>query len=192
MGGVHFLRRALPICLMSFVLAMFFSCKSDIEKDTKALCSRPVRLHTDKMQCVYPMLKRDSALYHINDGGKPYRLVVSLDSAECMSCATEKMHGWDEFLSEVSLDGKVSCFFIFSPKKEEKDRLHALLVMERLEYPVYIDSTGVFTHENPHIPQAPMMHTFLINGKGKVVFVGDPRRDMKLNKLFYKTIGRDS
>lgn len=37
-----------------------------------------------------------------------------------------------------------------------------------------------------------MMHTFLINGKGKVVFVGDPRRDMKLNKLFYKTIGRDS
>ena len=102
------------------------------------------------------------------------------------------MHGWDVFLSEVSLDGKVSCFFIFSPKKEEKDRLHALLVMERLEYPVYIDSTGVFTRENPHIPQAPMMHTFLINGKGKVVFVGDPRRDMKLNKLFYKTIGRDS
>lgn len=192
MGYVIFLRRALPVCLMSFMPAMSFSCKSDIEKDTKALCSRPVRLDTDKMQCVYPMLKRDSTLYHINDGGKPYRLVVFLDSAECMSCATEKMHGWDEFLSEVSLNGTVSCFFIFSPKKEEKDMLHTLLVMERLEYPVYIDSIGIFTNENPHIPQTPMMHTFLINGEGKVVFIGDPRRSMKLNTLFYKTIGQKS
>lgn len=75
------------------------------------------------MQCVYPMLKRDSALYHINDGEKPYRLVVFLDSTECMSCATGKMHGWDEFLYEVSLDGEVSCFFIFSPKKRRERKV---------------------------------------------------------------------
>ena len=190
MDGVILLRRILSVCWMSFMLAMSFSCMSDIEKDTKALYSRPVRLNTEKMQCVYPMLKRDSALYHINDEGKPYKLVVFLDSAECISCATGKMHGWDEFLSEVSLDGKVSCFFIFSPKKEEKESLFALLVMERLEYPVYIDSAGVFMRENSHIPQSPMMHTFLIDDKGKVVFAGDPRRDMKLNNLFYKAIGR--
>lgn len=123
MGSVNLLGSVLLVCLMSFIFAMSFSCRSDVEKDAKVLCSNPIRLNMEKMQCVYPMLKRDSALYHINDGEKPYRLVVFLDSTECMSCATGKMHGWDEFLYEVSLDGEVSCFFIFSPKKRRERKV---------------------------------------------------------------------
>lgn len=185
-------RKLLKVCVLPSVLVFsFFSCKSDIEKDLKTLRSRPVVLNTDKMLCMYPMLKEDSALYHINDKDKPYKLVVFLDSLECMSCAIEKMHDWDDFLIEVSLKKTVSCFFIFNPKEEEKESLFALLVMERLKYPVYLDSVGVFTRENPHIPQAPMSHTFLVNNKGDVVFVGDPRRNMKLNELFYKIVDKN-
>ena len=44
---------------------------------------------------------------------------------------------------------------------------------------------------NPHIPDNEMFHTFVINNEGKVLMVGNPFANEKMEALFKKVIANE-
>lgn len=59
----------------------------------------------------------------------------------------------------------------------------------KLSSQIYLDSLNVFSRQNPHVPDGVLYHTFLMDGKGNVLLVGDPVRNSDVNKLFWELVG---
>ena len=53
---------------------------------------------------------------------------------------------------------------------------------------IYLDSSNSFHHNNPQIPNDQRFHTFLLNGDKKILLVGDPVKNEKINKLFQEIV----
>lgn len=56
---------------------------------------------------------------------------------------------------------------------------------------IYLDTCGIFRKANPQIPENEMFHTFVINNDGKVLMVGDPFMNEKMEALFKKVIANE-
>jgi hypothetical protein len=51
--------------------------------------------------------------------------------------------------------------------------------------------TYSFRRANPHIPDDPLFHTFVLNEQDSVVLVGDPFKNEKMEKLLLKVIEKE-
>lgn len=56
---------------------------------------------------------------------------------------------------------------------------------------IYIDTCKVFLNKNPQIPDNELYHTFVINNEGKVLMVGNPFANEKMEALFKKVIANE-
>ena len=50
---------------------------------------------------------------------------------------------------------------------------------DKLNYPIYVDTLGIFSLGNPHLLQDPRFHTFLLDENNNVILVGNPLQDRK-------------
>ncbi len=60
----------------------------------------------------------------------------------------------------------------------------------RFDYPVFLDTAGVFERSNPGLPANPVFHTFLLDRENRVVLVGSPIGNAKMWDLYKSTIAR--
>ncbi len=66
-----------------------------------------------------------------------------------------------------------------------------LLKQYHLRNAIYIDTCNAFLDANPQIPDNEMFHTFVINKDGKVLMVGNPFANEKMEALFKKVIAKE-
>lgn len=171
------------LCVIISII-LLASC-NNIENKILKMQSSPIKLCLNQMSCLMPSNNRDSITYCKNINEASYKLIVYVDSLECMSCMSGKMHDWDNFIQEINNTRKdVKILFLFSPMKKEINNLTTSLILQNLNFPVFIDAKNIFASTNKNIPKESIMHTFLIDKGNNVKLVGDPRRNKQIHDLF--------
>ncbi|MDR2057327.1 MAG: DUF1573 domain-containing protein [Dysgonamonadaceae bacterium] len=115
---------------------------------------------------------------------KPYKILMYLDSASCMSCNL-KLYDWKQLIQEADslFLGKLD-FLLYLQVNDDKI-LTNLLKKEHFEYPVYIDRNNQMDKLN-RFPNQPEFRCFLLDSDNKVLLIGNPTIHPKIWEL-YKT-----
>lgn len=72
------------------------------------------------------------------------------------------MYEWQEVIAtSIGLKHKFNAIFIFSPKRGTESQLITSLKAAQLDYPVFLDSGGLFLKRNPRIPSRGNVSYFL-------------------------------
>ncbi|MDR2912779.1 MAG: hypothetical protein LBV38_05755 [Alistipes sp.] len=117
------------------------------------------------------------------------RLVVWVDSIACSSCSLNQMFRYSEMIEYRNETGEEFVpLFLFSPPRAKIEEVILLLRYSQFDYPVFIDESNAFRRTNPHIPADSRFHTFLLDGNGKVLLIGDPVQNSELWKLYKTTV----
>lgn len=179
--------------LKSFVSFLFvasfmllISCKGEKEKvknHVEEMKATPISLSLDQMECRRNPIDGKS--------NSTYRMVVYVDSAECTTCALSKLRFWNPLIKEAR-DKKIDIDYIFilAPRTESMDDINMELGITDLQSSIYLDTAYVFKKYNPAIPKDAKYHSFLLNNKDRVVFVGNPLDNEKIKNVYYKTLNK--
>ncbi len=166
------------------VMLLLVSCthqKDTIKSDIEKLQSRKICIPLDSMLCYNSSVGTASGL----DSCK-YKLIIYTDNISCSSCSLYNIFDWDSFIEP--LRSTVDFIFILSPNDNDMEKVKQILMSEKINHTIYIDTCAVFIRNNPQIPDKSFMHTFLLNDKDSVVLVGNPQSNSRIKELFMKII----
>ena len=169
-----------------FSILLFISCgnRSKIKKDLEILQSKSITLPTDIKLFVSG---NDTLIDSFMDS--ELKLIVYSDSIACNTCIVSKMFIWYDLVEYAKkFDNRLKYYFIFSPNKNDKNSVRFELKDALLDYPIILDSKGEFEKLNPHLPRNKAMHTFLLDKDNKVILVGNPLHNPKIEEIFYKIV----
>lgn len=154
-------------------------------KDTlKAMHNQQIFLPLDRMKCRYG--GKDTIVNHSTV--PKLRMVVYLDSAYCTPCALDSIRLWNKLIADAGkYKGRLLYVFIAAPKLEQMEDTYFSIDDSQLDSPIYVDTAYAMRVSNPKLPDGKEYHTFLIDAKGNVLFVGNPL-EKDLEELYTKTI----
>ena len=148
--------------------------------------SKTVELSLDKMVCKFgakdTIIDMDSAIV---------KMVVYVDSTECSPCVLDKMYLWNDIIDETSKYGeKMKYIFVFEPKQGdiELDNLFLAAEYSGLNNCIYIDTAMTFKKQNDFLPESKLYHSFLLDKNNRILFVGNPIDNKKIEEIFEGTI----
>lgn len=117
------------------------------------------------------------------------KFVVLYDSTECSSCRVSRLEQYNDISDLTDRYGVRVCpIIIFAPAAAQMSALRRELLLQKLLFPVYIDSDHTFERINPYIPVDLRLHAFLLDRDNEVVLIGDPINNPVLWDLYAKTI----
>lgn len=173
------------VFLILTVLVSSCSNKNKWKRELLQLQSEKVILPIEEMKLIAQ--GRDTTISEFKTC--EFKLVIYADSSDCASCILEKMHLWDSILMNTSQYGEqFKIFFIFSPADSQKHDVNFILRHNKYHYPVFLDFTRRFAQCNPHLPQNPVLHSFLLDENNKVILGGNPLTNKRIELLLYNTL----
>lgn len=117
------------------------------------------------------------------------KYVIYNDSLGCTSCAINKMYLWNDFIEYAKpYNGRLKYYFIYSPSKKDRKGIELILKKSNFGYPILLDTLNEFAKLNPHLPKNRVLHTFLLDEDNKVILVGNPLHNKKIEEMFYKIV----
>lgn len=170
----------LCIFVLLFLLGGCKSSRDEIKEKIEKMMAKPVTIPYSKML----LWLKDSTQVKSPNIHYDFKLVVYMDSTYCTECALKRMHLWNDFYKlERKYEGRFKVVFIVQTSKKSDAKIIASAFRHYgVEYPMYIDSTNVFSSMNPHIPSEDMYHVFLTDKKDSVVLVGNPQFNDNIEK----------
>lgn len=168
-----------------YIICSLFSCnmeKANLRRDLLSLQSKAIELPINRMHAI----TYDSNFVVSNFTSSNLKVVVYHDSTACATCAVDKIFIWERYIQATSkFQGKIKFYFIFFTKcKEDMKELRRIVFADKFNYPIFLDTIGIFERENPHLPLRASMHTFILDKDNKVILVGDPLNNHKLDSLY--------
>lgn len=118
---------------------------------------------------------------------KPYKFIIYVDSLECSTCRIVKLADLKP-LYELSEQYDFSIFNIFSPFEDYIELTKLQIVLENMDFPIYIDINKSFSKQNQCIPTDNRFHYFLLDSFNNPVYVGNPLNSESLMKLFIEIL----
>lgn len=113
--------------------------------------------------------------------------IVVYINGECISCI-DQFARWNEKWEDFTRSGKVS-ILIFVRTQDEKE-LERYMADIGFSHPFFIDPKGDLLFENNIPYDKPLLHTFLLDRNNRVVLVGSPLGNPKLESLYKREISR--
>ena len=171
--------------LAIFIVVLIASCTNDrLAKEMEQFMGRQITVPTD-LNAVWN--GRDTVLADFTK--VPIKLVIWYDSLLCNSCQISKMSVWNAKVAYAdSLAQWFSIIYLFTPKKEEANKINIALKADKFDYPIFIDQNGTFVKQNPNLPKSRELHSFLLDKNNRVKLVGSPLYKPALWKLYKHTI----
>lgn len=170
------------------ILQLLSSCRENKQQQISDLVeewSNKEILFPSKLQFTSLEKKSPSLL----DREWDYAIVSYTDSMGCISCKL-KLDKWKEFINQKdSIFKKKVEVLLFLHPSEIKETL-LLLKGSRFDYPVCIDHNDAFNKLN-NLPTDIAFHTFLIDKQNKVLAIGNPIQNHKIEELYLKIIRND-
>ena len=115
------------------------------------------------------------------------KIVVYFDSNGCTPCRI-KLNEWKEFMQKINIVNRdIQFIFIFATKKIVE--LNKEIILNDFSYPIYFDYTNSFEKINK-LPREHKYHTFMLNNENKIILVGNPVLNNKIEKLYLREINK--
>lgn len=177
-----FLKNSLLLICMSFIF--FTACnsrKERINEQVSILYSNKIDIPTLEMETIVC----DSTYLH----KKPnFRLLVYLDSTECTPCYASHYQEWEFILKECRrYEPSISLTVIIETKNLSED-VKGKFMVSNFARTIFIDKEGAFRKRNPFFPESEIMHVLLLDDGGRVILVGNPLNNKKIEKLLYSKL----
>lgn len=174
---------------MLSLLFLLGGCKSsqdEIKYNIESMMAKPVTIPYRKML----LWTKDSIQSKNPDTREMFKLVVYMDSAHCTECTLKRMHLWEDFYNiERKYEGRFKVVFIVqASNKSDANVIASAFRHYDIKYPMYIDSTNIFSSLNPHIPSEDMYHVFLTDKNDSVVLVGNPQFNEKIERRLFEIL----
>jgi len=117
------------------------------------------------------------------------KLIIYVDSTECMSCKIKRLNDWNKILKLDSVyKGRIKFYFVFSPKRGQVKQTLRSIKLSSLFYPLFLDENSDFIKDNTQIPRDMRLHTFLLDEDNNIILIGNPLRNKGIRKLFYREV----
>ena len=122
------------------------------------------------------------------------RMIVYYDSATCATCMLKRIGEWkgvfpESVAGQAESDSGFDMLFIFEPRKADSVRYLHEIGRAELPYTVISDFNGEFRNHNPNLSGDRRLHTFLLDGNGRVVLAGNPMENVLLREAYQQYIG---
>lgn len=174
----------------SFFLTLFLffllSCKNDLDRE------KYVDFMKTQITIPYTQFeKKVCSMFSDTLSDKTLRLVNYIKMEDCTPCrisaltAIERQSWQREHIKDVEF------VYIVETSPQKKHFVYKQLCNARIEGSVYLDTCSAFLQANPHFPDNPLLHTFILNKKDSVVLFGDPFKNEKMENLLLKVIERE-
>ena len=115
-------------------------------------------------------------------GDADFTIVAYIDSAGCTSCRM-KLRDWDNLINQLKVFPDVSVDFIMVINSSETTELNYIIKRDNFLHPICFDPDGAFATCN-QLPGSDTYHTFLLDGNGEIVLVGNPAINPKIRELY--------
>jgi hypothetical protein len=168
--------------LLGFCMLDSCSGRREIRKEMRAFVSNRIEVPQD-MDYVYC-----GGLGQYRDTARQAKLIVYYDTLSCQSCSVNHIGLLRPLIERSRKTGKFDVLVIFSPRPDESAEVTTQLMVMKLDFPVCVDTYGSFRRKNNFIPADVRFHTFLVDRRGKPIFVGNPLDSDELSKLFDKVL----
>ena len=174
------MRRILFIAALCLLAVASTGCKkAQLRRQLKELMGSTIVL-PEKISCAY-----NGEVYPMPDSlREKAKLIIYIDSSECTTCRIS--HFW-EYQDIFKLSAQLRSFevmLLMCDTEFESIPLTRYLSDQKLIHPVYVDTDKVFLKDNPVIPPDERMHSLLVDGTGRPLFVGDPSRSEQMLAVF--------
>jgi hypothetical protein len=172
--------------LTVMIVIIMYGCHKKIDRDMGELYSKPIMVPYSKME------KRECSLYIDSvSENKKYRILNYIETLGCTDCELSRL-AYIEKQNKKRYDLQdVEFVYIVNVPKNESEIVYSMFRDARIEGSVYLDTCHAFRRANPHIPDNPLFHTFVLNEQDSVVLIGDPFKNDKMESLFLKVIERE-
>ena len=116
-----------------------------------------------------------------------YIIVVYIDYQGCTECNLQ-LDKWKVYLEKLKSKSnkQISLYFIIDPSAEEK--VTYIINSYHSRFPIYIDSSNIFKESN-NLPTEKAYQTFLLDKDHKIIIVGNPIVNSKIENLYNKVFG---
>lgn len=79
-------------------------------------------------------------------------------------------------------------FFIFEPKSEQLEDAYLSIKSSGLINEIYLDTAHIFKKDNGFLPSDEKYQTVLTDSNGRIILIGTPLTNHKIEKLFLQLI----
>lgn len=176
------------MCIFIGLILFFCVACSDrsqqIAKEMKILQSKVIRLPLKGL-----VMQQSTVLHEIEANKQDLKLVIYTDSVGCTSCAINQINLWNSFIDYAErFNNQLRFYFIFSPVRKDLNSIKLAIANSLFDYPVVLDTLKEFEKLNPHLPKNRSFHTFLLDENNKVILVGNPMHNKRIEEMFYKIV----
>lgn len=175
----------LLICLVSFSFSSCDRRKKEINEQVNKLYSSIIDVPYSDMEA----LVVDTA--HLPPKAD-YQILVYVDSTECTPCYASHHGEWEGILKESrKYAPSITLSIIIESKDISMDVRQKFMELD-FDKTILIDKTGVFRKNNPVFPKSNIMHVLLLDKSNKVVLVGNPLNNEKIEELLYAKLRKST
>ncbi len=135
-------------------------------------------------------MDRDTML-SCRDTSASAKVLVYYNAEGCTPCRLKQLFEWHALMQDLgAADSTCRFLYLLNTSATTVDEIEVALYGSRFDYPVFLDTAGVFERSNPGLPANPVFHTFLLDRENRVVLVGSPIGNPKMWELYKSTISR--
>lgn len=179
------MRLQFPLYL-SFLFVVFSvtSCdkrKERINKQVNELCSNAINIPFSDMDtlCIdstYISRKAD------------FQILVYVDSTECTPCYANHYVGWEVILEECKDYNPSITLSVIIESEQISEEAKGAFLKSKFTKSIFIDKKGSFRKNNPTFPDSNIMHVLLLDKNNRVLLVGNPLNNEKVEELLYREL----
>lgn len=172
--------------MLSLLITLCYGACTHLETDLKDFMTHRIVIPYDSLDYrICSLYKNDTVCNY------KIKLVSLVEEEGCTACLIKDLSERERTFMGKTDYKDVEFVYIFRTTKETSKRLYSKLCNYRIEGTVYLDTCNAFLKANPHIPENELFHTFVINNDGKVLMVGNPFKNKKMEALLDKVISKE-
>ncbi len=184
------MRIMIKLIAMSVGISCLYSCNNDrIKKEL-------YELHQDKIKVPYNSMEYVACTPFSDTQRSPipqFRLIHFVDKNECSICNIKQFSRWNGYVERMGLySTNLDVEIIVACQPSHYERVRDEMKTSYLLCQAYIDTMDVFRDFNRHIPENPLLHTFLIAQDGEVLVAGSPLLYPQIDSLITNIVTQKS
>lgn len=115
-----------------------------------------------------------------------FKIITYIDSTGCTECRM-KLPIWDDIINEFKSDIDTDVNFLMIINTKDIKEITKIVHNNHFNHPICIDSLNIYDQANS-LHHKECYHTFLLDRHNRVLAIGNPTTNPKLNKLYARII----